>query len=145
MPSYRFSRRTAWRSWLLSTAVLPMAAGLPLAGAAAADLESDADWLTAPAAVTERWNGWASLGGAWNSETESFGEFVIFGPLWQDDDSLLFGEARGRYFEDDLIAGNAAIGIRQMTDSGFNLGAWVGIDVFESAVRQHLRPGVGRH
>ena len=114
----------------LASITLPLA----LTAAQAADLEPGSDWLTVPTApVSERWNGWASLGGAWSSDSESFGEFVIFGPLWQDDDSLLFGEGRGRYFEDDLLAGNAAIGIRQMTGSGFNLGAWVGLDVFQSA------------
>jgi len=116
-------------------------------GASAADLETDLNWLSPPASDTApAWNAWGSLGGAWNSDTESFGEFVIFAPLMQDENSLFFGEFRGRYFEDDLLAGNAALGVRQMTDSGFNLGAWVGLDVFQSAAdntfgQRRCRPG----
>ena len=128
--SYRSARSSSpIRAFLCASVALPLATTAALA----ADLSSGPTWTTEPAApVIERWNGWGSLGGGWNSDSESYGEFVIFAPFMQDENSLLFGEARGRYFEDDLLAGNAAIGIRQMTGSGFNLGAWVGLDVFQS-------------
>jgi hypothetical protein len=119
------------RALLCASVALPVVTN----SAVAADLDAGTGWTPEPlssSAFAARWNSWASLGGAWNSDTESFGEFVIFAPFWQDSDSLFFAEARGRYFEDDLLAGNAALGLRQMTDSGFNLGGWLGLDVFQS-------------
>lgn len=126
------ARRAARRFRLLPTCVLPFMLAVPHTAAVAADLFADDVFTPTVGDPNPNWNGWASLGGAWNSDTESFGEITVFGPLWQDGDSLFFGEVRGRIFEDDLLAGNAALGIRQMTASGFNLGAWVGLDVFQS-------------
>jgi len=54
------------RALLCTSAAFP----LTVAGALAADLESDLNWLSTPAAETApAWNAWASLGGAWNSDT----------------------------------------------------------------------------
>lgn len=124
----RFSARTR----LLATSFLvPVVASLSLSGALADDLGTGVD-QSAPPAFETRWNGWSSFGRAWNSNTKNYGEIAVFAPFAQDENSLFFGEVRGRFFEDDLLAGNAALGVRKMTDSGFNFGAWVGLDVFET-------------
>jgi len=68
--------------------------------------------------------GWWEFGGYFNTDDTSRGEVVIFSPLAQSDRSLLFLDARGQFFEHDTQESNLALGLRQMTASGWNLGVW---------------------
>lgn len=77
----------------------------------------------------QRWGPWASLTGAYSTEQSSYGEFAVFAPLAQTPSSLFFTELQGRYIDGDILEGNAALGYRVMSQSGFNLGAWAGLDV----------------
>ncbi len=77
----------------------------------------------------DKWTPWFELGGFYNSDDASRGEFMVFVPLMQSSSTLLFLDGRGKLFEDDVQVGNLALGYRQMTSSGFNLGAWIGGDV----------------
>ncbi|MCI5074643.1 hypothetical protein [Oricola sp.] len=83
--------------------------------------------------AAQGWSGWTALGGYYGSEGSSYGELVLFAPLHQTDDSLFFTDIRGKLFEGEILEGNAAVGFRQMTGSGFNLGVWGGLDVRRTA------------
>lgn len=76
-----------------------------------------------------RWGAWAEFGGFYGTDESSYGELIVFAPLAQTRDSLVFTEIRGEYFEHDVLEANAAIGYRRMLGSGWNLGAWAGLDV----------------
>src|SRR5262245_52132829 len=54
----------------------------------------------------------------------NLGEGDLFVPLWQDGRSLLFGNFRGRFDNESGREGNLGIGMRQMLDSGWNLGGY---------------------
>ena len=54
----------------------------------------------------------------------SFGEADIFQPLWQNGDTLLFANVRGRFDDHDSREGNAGLGLRHMLASGWNLGVY---------------------
>ncbi len=82
-----------------------------------------------PSASTNTWDPYLSLGGYYGSDSTSYGQIGIFAPLAQDGTSLWFTELQGKFFENDISEGNAAIGYRQMMEAGYNLGAWVGLDV----------------
>jgi hypothetical protein len=98
--------------------------------AMAGDLYAAPDLYTAPAPVTfdQRWGAWGEIGGTYGTEESSYGDIAIFLPLAQTPDSLFFTELRGKYFEGNLLEGNAMLGYRKMTASGFNLGIWGGLD-----------------
>lgn len=106
----------AWKSCIGS--LLGLAVLAP--GAAAQDLSSP------------KWTPWLELGGFYGSKDTSRGEAVLWVPLAQGQTSVLFGEARGKLFEDDMREGNFALGYRQMQASGWNLGVWGGYDIRES-------------
>jgi len=75
---------------------------------------------------------WAELGGFYGTDNTSFGKAIVFAPLTQGSHDLLFFEGRGKLFEEEAREGNFALGYRQMTSSGFNLGIWLGGDVRNS-------------
>ncbi|AHB50301.1 hypothetical protein W911_13770 [Hyphomicrobium nitrativorans NL23] len=75
---------------------------------------------------------WLELGGFYGSNDSSRGEAALWVPLAQSHNSVLFGEARGKLFEDDMREGNFALGYRQMQANGWNLGLWGGYDIRES-------------
>jgi len=79
-----------------------------------------------------KWSPWFELGGTYGSNDTSRGEAVLWSPFAQSQTSILFGEARGKLFEDDMREGNFALGYRQMMPGGRNLGVWAGYDVRES-------------
>ena len=54
----------------------------------------------------------------------SLAETDLFLPLWQDDDTLLFGSFRLRMDDSDSREGNFGAGLRQMFDNGWNLGGY---------------------
>lgn len=54
----------------------------------------------------------------------NIGEGDLFAPLWQDPDSMVFGDLRTRFDDHNSGEGNAGLGIRHMLDSGWNLGGY---------------------
>jgi hypothetical protein len=105
-----------WRN--LGIAATAWVGFLPAPTALAADLS------TAPVAsdynfVDLKWGPWVELGGTYGTEESSYGEAAVFAPLMQGPDWLAFTEIRGKYFEGDLLEGNAMLGYRKMT--GFRL------------------------
>ena len=66
----------------------------------------------APSAFDQRWGPWVEFGGTYGTEGSSYGEAAIFAPLMQGPDWLAFTEIRGKYFEGDLLEGNAMVGYR---------------------------------
>ncbi len=54
----------------------------------------------------------------------SLGEPDLFFPLAQDARSLVFANLRGRFDDNDSREGNFGLGLRQMLESGWNLGAY---------------------
>ena len=81
---------------------------------------------------TPKWTPWLELGGFYGSNDTSRGEAVLWVPLAQSHNSVLFGEARGKLFEDDMREGNFALGYRQMQTNGWNIGIWGGYDIRDS-------------
>jgi hypothetical protein len=83
-------------------------------------------------APVAKWTPWVEFGGFYGSNDSSRGEAVLWVPLAQGTTSLLFGEMRGKLFEDDMREGNFALGYRQMQANGWNIGVWGGYDVRRS-------------
>jgi len=54
----------------------------------------------------------------------SLGEADLMVPFWQDNDTLLFGNARYRFDDEQSKEGNFGVGVRHMLTSGWNLGAY---------------------
>lgn len=54
----------------------------------------------------------------------NLGETDLFIPLWQDDDTLAFANIRARMDDANSHEGNFGVGIRQMLDSGWNIGGY---------------------
>ena len=75
---------------------------------------------------------WVEFGGYYGTDHATRGEAVLWAPLSQGTSSLLFGEARGKQFEQDMREGNFALGYRQMMPDGWNLGIWGGYDIRRS-------------
>ena len=96
--------------------------------------------VLAPSATAEqpssnlapKWTPWVEFGGFYGSDETSRGEGVVWAPFAQGQTSLVFGEARGKIFENDMREGNFALGYRQMMAGGWNLGFWGGYDVRRS-------------
>jgi hypothetical protein len=118
MAQGRHPKASLRRALLTSASLVALSAG----AAQAADLATAADFEA-------RWGAWGEIGGTYGTEESSFGELILFAPLWQDPDSLLFTQVNAKYFETQLLEGNFALGLREMTASGFNLGAWAALDV----------------
>jgi hypothetical protein len=83
---------------------------------------------------TPKWDPWAELGGYWGSDDSSRGVGELWAPLLQGPTALLFFDGRFQLFEEDVREGNAALGLRKMPPSGWNVGAWVSGDVREEAL-----------
>lgn len=86
--------------------------------------------------AVSKWTPWFEFGGFYNSRdddgTGSFGtsrgETTLFAPITGGQRDLFFGQITAKFFSDDAREGNLAIGYRRMLQSGFNLGAWIGVD-----------------
>jgi len=78
-----------------------------------------------------KWAPWLEAGGFASSE-RSRGEVNAFAPLYQNETGLLFADIKGKLFTESAKEGNFALGYRQMTDFGWNLGIWAGYDLRES-------------
>ncbi|MCG8559298.1 MAG: right-handed parallel beta-helix repeat-containing protein [Hyphomicrobiales bacterium] len=81
-----------------------------------------------PPPAAKKWLPWVE-GGGYLSTEQHRGELNLFAPLWQSSVALMFFQGTGRVFEDDIEEGNFALGFRQMTGSGWNIGLWAGYDV----------------
>ncbi len=80
------------------------------------------------AGAQPNWEPWIEAGGTVSNKNDR-GEAVGWAPLAQDDDQLLFVEARGKLFEGGSEEGNLAVGYREMRSDGWNLGVWGGYDI----------------
>ena len=105
-----------------------------LTGVAPAALASDGSLAETPLpAVREipdfRFPSWIELGGYFGTNGTSRGELTLWTPLTQGPDNLTFFELRTKVFEGSAVEGNFALGYRRQMPSGFNLGAWGGLDV----------------
>ena len=85
--------------------------------------------INASAQNPGKWHGWWELGGTYSTDDASRGEVTVFQPLAQTASTLFFADIRGKLFEDDNQEGNFALGHRRMLNTGWNFGAWGGIDV----------------
>jgi len=80
------------------------------------------------AGATPNWEPWVEAGGTLSNRNDR-AEAVGFAPIAQDEDQLLFVEARGKLFEGGSEEGNFALGYREMRSDGWNLGVWGGYDI----------------
>src|SRR5262245_32030400 len=86
---------------------------------------------------TAKWHPWFELGGYAGNEN-SRGELVLWAHLLQSSKSLVFADVRGKFFEDEQREGNAALGYRQMLQSGWNIGGWAGFDSRNTTLRSRF-------
>jgi len=70
-----------------------------------------------------KWGAWIDLEGKAGTQRH-LGEADAFLPLVQDDDTLLFGNARFRFDDQDSLEGNLGLGLRRMLGDGWNLGGY---------------------
>lgn len=75
----------------------------------------------------DRWRGWVDAEGKLGSD-RSLGEVSIFAPLWQNDDTLLFGNLITRMDDDDSREINFGGGVRHMLASDRILGTYAFFD-----------------
>lgn len=94
---------------------------IPLMLTASLAANSSAQAEAAPSA--DKWNPRIDFEGKLGNE-RSLGEADLLIPLWQNNDSLLFANLRGRLDNDDSYEGNIGIGLRHMLDNGWNLGGY---------------------
>ncbi len=80
------------------------------------------------AGATPNWEPWVEAGGFVSNRNDR-AEAVGWAPIAQDEDQLLFVEARGKLFQGGSEEGNFALGYREMRPNGWNLGVWGGYDV----------------
>ena len=107
---------------------------LPIAGLAISVSPAATSAQDFPASINApKWTPWVEFGGYYGTDNSTRGEAVLWAPLSQGQSSLLFGEARGKQFEQDMREGNFALGYRQMMPDGWNFGIWGGYDVRRSA------------
>ncbi|MGI9426365.1 MAG: right-handed parallel beta-helix repeat-containing protein [Hyphomicrobiaceae bacterium] len=91
---------------------------------------------------TIKWHPWFEIGGYYNSRGNdgggsfgtSRGESTAFVPLIWDARQLFFSQLTAKFFEDEALEGNLALGYRYMLSSGFNFGAWLGGDVRDTEI-----------
>jgi len=92
-----------------------------------------------PTEISQKWSAWWEFGGYYTSDDASRGEVTLFSPLLQGPDDLVFLDARGKLFEQDVSEGNFALGYRHMLDQGWNIGAWIGYDLRQSEQNNTFR------
>ena len=75
----------------------------------------------------DKWQGHVEAEGKWGTE-RSLGEIGVFLPAWQDDDTLLFGDVRGRFDDQESSEGNFGFGARQQISDKWILGGYAFYD-----------------
>ena len=73
--------------------------------------------------TADKWGGHIDLEGKAGTD-RNLGESDLFIPLWQDDDTLTFTSIRARVDDNNSHEGNFGLGIRQMLDTGWNIGGY---------------------
>ncbi|MBN8197035.1 inverse autotransporter beta domain-containing protein [Thalassospira povalilytica] len=73
--------------------------------------------------TADKWGGHIDLEGKAGTD-RNLGETDLFIPLWQDDDTLTFTSIRARMDDNNSHEGNFGLGIRQMLDTGWNIGGY---------------------
>lgn len=76
-----------------------------------------------PARAQDKWEPYIDLEGKIGNERD-LGEIDFFMPLSQDNDTLFFSDIRMRKDNNSGGEGNFGLGVRQMLDSGWNIGAY---------------------
>lgn len=71
----------------------------------------------------------------------SLGEADLFLPVSQDDRTLVFANLRGRFDDNSSREGNLGLGVRQMRDGGWNLGAYGYFDRRRSTTGNYFNQG----
>lgn len=74
-----------------------------------------------------KWGAHVDIEGKIGSKRD-LGELDFFLPLSQNDDTLIFGNIRGRFDNQNSEEGNIGIGIRHMHSSGWNFGSYAYFD-----------------
>jgi len=105
-------------------------------------LAYSSDAFSRPSDQAKTWQPWAEIGGAFNTRRNDTigvratgrGETTFFVPLSGNKRSLSFAQITAKFFNNDAEEGNLAVGYRQMSQSGFNLGGWIGADVRNTTV-----------
>jgi hypothetical protein len=81
----------------------------------------------------QQWNPWVELGGLGADDDDSRALGELWMPLLQGPSALFFFDGKFQFFEEDVREINAALGLRKMTVSGWNLGAWFSGDLRETS------------
>jgi hypothetical protein len=81
----------------------------------------------------QKWNPWVELGGLGADDDGSRALGELWMPLLQGPSALFFFDGKFQFFEEDVREINAALGLRKMTASGWNLGAWFSGDLRETS------------
>jgi hypothetical protein len=79
-----------------------------------------------------KWHPWVEFGGLGADDDDSRGIVELWSPILQGPAALFFFDGKFQFIEDDAQEGNAQFGLRKMTPSGWNLGAWLSGDVRET-------------
>ena len=74
-----------------------------------------------------KWGAHVEAEGKYGTE-RSLGEVGLFAPLWQDDDTLVFADIRGRIDSRDSSEGNFGLGLRHQVNNDWALGGYAFYD-----------------
>ena len=83
--------------------------------------------LSLPAHAQDKWQGYFEAEGKVSND-RSIGEGGLFIPVWQDDDSLLFTDFRGKFDNQDSDEVNLGFGYRQQINNDWILGGYAFYD-----------------
>jgi hypothetical protein len=84
-----------------------------------------------PDPYAPKWNPWVEFGGL-GGDGDGRGIVEFWSPLMQGPTALFFFDGKFQFIEDNAQEGNAQFGVRKMTPSGWNVGAWVSGDMRET-------------
>lgn len=73
--------------------------------------------------VAPKWGAHIEAEGKWGTD-RSLGEMGLFMPIWQDEDTLLFSDIRGRLDDQGSAEGNFGLGIRHEVTPQWAVGAY---------------------
>jgi hypothetical protein len=85
-----------------------------------------------PDPYAPKWHPWVEFGGL-GGDGDGRGIVEFWSPLMQSPTALFFFDGKFQFIEDNAQEGNAQFGLRKMTPSGWNLGAWLSGDVRETS------------
>ncbi len=81
--------------------------------------------LSSPAHAAEapKWQGHIEAEGKWGTE-RSLGELGLFAPVWQNENTLVFTDFRGRLDDQDSSEGNFGLGLRHQINNEWIVGGY---------------------